>query len=68
MVIDIIPITDGQRIEVHELLDAVLDACAKGEKHIFFWIGNADSRSPAYISSDDGKEKCYRFSVFLKKI
>lgn len=36
MVIDIIPITDGQRKEVHELLDAVLDACAKGEKHIFF--------------------------------
>ena len=67
MVIDIIPITDGQRKEVHELLDAVLDACAKGEKHIFFWIGNADSRSPAYISSDDGKEKMSSFLSFSEE-
>lgn len=35
MVIDIIPITDGQRKEVHELLDAVLDACER-VKNIFF--------------------------------
>lgn len=35
MVIDIIPITDGQRKEVHELLDAVWMP-AQRVKNIFF--------------------------------
>ena len=67
MVIDVIPIADSQRQEVHELLDAVLDACTKGERHIFFWIGNADSRSPAYKSSDDGKEKLLSYLSFSEE-
>lgn len=33
----------------------------------FFWIGNADSRSPAYISSDDGKEKMLSFLSFSEE-
>lgn len=39
MVIDIIPISKDQRQKVHDLLDAVLDACIKGESHVFFLDG-----------------------------
>lgn len=67
MVIDLIPITDDQRKKVHELLDTVLDACVKGESHVFFWMGNADSRSPAYISHNDGKEKLEAFLSFTEE-
>lgn len=67
MVIDIIPISKDQRQKVHDLLDAVLDACIKGESHVFFWMGNADSRSPAYISCNDGKEKLESFLSFTEE-
>ena len=66
MVIDIISISKDQRQKIHDLLDAVLDACVKGESHVFFWIGNADSCSPAYISYNDGKEKLESFLSFTE--
>lgn len=67
MVIDVIQISDNQRQKVHDLLDVVLDAYTKGESHVFFWMGNADSRSPAYISHNDGKEKLESFLSFTEE-
>lgn len=67
MVIDIMTITADQRQKVHDLLDAVLDACIKGESHLFFWMGNADSRTPIYISHNDGKEKLETFLTFAEE-
>lgn len=67
MVIDVIQINTEQRQKVHDLLDAVLDAFSNGECHVFFWMGNADSRSPAYISHNDGKTKLESFLSFTEE-
>lgn len=54
--------TPAQREAVHNLLDAVLDAYADGNLHVFFWMGNSDPRSTAFVKV---KKADYKHEDFI---